>query len=392
MWTAMLVSGLFCVGQTASEEQAAPAVAAPERWPFMEALQGTYPGWLLDGNRITISGWEDMSFTASSDRDAQLPMGWNFKANQFLLQSNWLRIDRPVDPTSTTPTVGFRSDTLLPGSDYRFTIARGLFDGQLTANHGFPNLYGIDPVQFYGEMYYPEVGRGLDVKIGRCFCQYGAESIDTTQNVLGSHSYSFIYDPFTHTGFLTTLKLTDAWTVQNGLMTGTDIFIHPAARPTYVGSVRWAPPTGRDSVLFSVIIGPGRFEQDRHFNNPEIFDLVYLHKFSERLTYTLDALFGVETNVPNIGTANWFAVDHYLTCTLAPRLSTTVRLEFFEDSQGQRTGFVGLYSALTAGVMFKPFKWMSLRPEVRYDYNSESRPFEDKHGLFTATMDLLVRW
>jgi hypothetical protein len=333
-----------------------------------------------------------MSFTGSTARDAQLPMGFNFKANQLLLQSNWVRIDRAVDQTSSTPTFGFRLDTILPGSDYRFTIARGLFDGQLTANNGFPSLYGIDPVQMYAEAYFPEIGRGLDVKLGRCFCQYGAESIDTTQNGLASHSYSFIYDPFTHTGLLTTLKLTDAWSVQNGLMLGPDVFFDPADRPTYVGSIKWAPPSGRDSILFSVIIGPGRFEQNRQFNNPEIFDLVYTHKCSDRLTYTLDALYGVQTDVTDIGTANWFAVDQYLTYNLAPRLTGNCRLEFFDDPQGQRTGFVGLYSALTVGITFKPIKWLSLRPEVRGDYNSQTRPFEDKHGVVTATMDVLLRW
>ena len=74
----------------------------------MKALQGTYPGWLLDGNKIQVYGWTDSSFTASSDAHEQLPMGFNYKANQFLLQQNWLRIDLPVDQTATTPTFGFR--------------------------------------------------------------------------------------------------------------------------------------------------------------------------------------------------------------------------------------------------------------------------------------------
>ena len=60
----------------------------------MQQLQGTYPGWLLDDNKIQINGWTDSSFTASSDSHEQLPMGFNYKANQFLLQQDWLRIDR----------------------------------------------------------------------------------------------------------------------------------------------------------------------------------------------------------------------------------------------------------------------------------------------------------
>src|SRR5205823_4821462 len=100
--------------------------------------------------------------------------------------------------------------------------------------------------------------------------------------------------------------------------------------------------------------GSGRFNQPENFNNVEIFDLVWTHKFSERLNYTLDALYGFETNVPDIGTASWAAAVHYLTCQVAPRLSASARLEFFHDTQGQRTGFEGLYAAVTAGVTWKP--------------------------------------
>ena len=97
-------------------------------------------------------------------------------------------------------------------------------------------------MQFYAEGYFPHIGAGLDVKVGRFFAQFGQENIDTTQNYFASRSYTFIYDPFTHTGLLTTLKIDDTWSVQNGLCLGCDVFIDPAANPTYIGSIRWAPP------------------------------------------------------------------------------------------------------------------------------------------------------
>jgi hypothetical protein len=393
MWPAILLSGMLGVAQTPPDTAAPPPPSpGPDRWLLMQALQGTYPGWLLDGNRTKVYGWTDSSFTASSDAHEQLPMGFNYKANQFLLQQNWLRIDRPVDTIGTTPTLGFRSDTILPGSDYRFTVARGLLDGQLTADNGQPNTYGIDPVQMYLEAYFPEIGRGLDVKVGRFFAQFGVESIDATQNALGSRSYTFIYDPFTQTGLLTTLKLTDAVSVQNGLVTGEDIFITAGVTPTYIGTFKWDPPKGRDSVLASVIIGSNRYNVREALNNVDIFDLVYTHEFNDRLTYEFEGLFGFETRVPDIGTAAWYGLVQYLTYNFTARLSGTARLEFFDDCQGQRTGFPGLYTAATAGVTYKPCKSLWLRPEVRYDYNSDSRPFEDKHGLFTAALDVIVRW
>jgi uncharacterized protein (TIGR03000 family) len=383
----------------AAEESPKPAVgvasaqAPPDRWFVMRALQGTWAGAALDGERMSISGWTDVSFTASSVQENQLPMGFNYLANQFALQQNWVRFERFVVTNGTSePTFGFRSDTILPGIDYRFTVSRGLFSDQLTSNDGQPNTYGIDPVQFYGEAYFPTIGRGLDVKVGRMFCQYGAESIDAPPNALASHSYAFIYDPFTHTGVIGSQQLTPAWSVQFGVIMGPDVFIDPAASPYGMFSVKWTPPGGRDSVLLSGLFGSGRFNVAEQFNNPNIIDLVYVHTFSARLSYTLDSLFGYQTIVPDIGTATWFSFVNYLTLKFTPRLSGTARLEFFDDIDGNRTGFAGLYTALTAGLNFQPRKEIIFRPEVRYDYNNESRPFQGHHGVLTATTDVIVRW
>jgi len=359
----------------------------------MDCLQGTWPGGLLDDGRMQLSGWIEGSFTASTDRQNQLPMGWNFLANQFLLQQNWVHFERSVVTSGTTePTFGFRSDWMLPGSDYRFTLDRGIFNSQLTADNGQPALYGIDPIYFYGEGYFPMIGQGLDVKVGRFAALYGVETNDAVSNVLASHAYTFVYDPFTHTGIVSTLNVTNAWTVQAGLVTGSDIFISPAANPTFIGSVKWTRPDQGESAAFSVILGSGRFNQEQNFHNPDIFDLVYNNKLTSRLNYTFEGLFGFTTNVPDIGSADWTGIINYLTLDITSRLSGTVRLEFFDDFQGQRTTFKGLYTDLTTGVNFRFRKDLIFRPEVRYDYNGESRPFEDKHGLFTATADLILRW
>lgn len=403
MLPAMLLGGALALGQQPPAEpkqqepapnETAPAAQEPEPQPgaLMRLLRTTRFGSALDEHRVSVSGWTDLSFTASTDRHSNLPMGFNYLANDFALQQNWLRVERAVDEKAHTPTWGFRSDTILPGTDYRFTIARGLFDGQLTANNGMPNRYGIDPVQFYGELYLPNVGRGLDVKFGRFFCQYGAENIDTTQNALLSRAYNFIYNPFTHTGLLTTLKLSDSWSVQNGIVTGSDVFIAPEANPTYCGSVKWAPPEGKDSVLFAVILGKGRYDSARSFSNPEVFDLLYTHKFSDDLSYTLDATYSFQTGVPNTGFVNNWAVVQYLTYRFSKKVSATARLEFFDDPQGFKTGFRGLYTAATTGVTYKPTPNLWLRPELRFDNNADSRPFEGKPSLFTATFDCILRW
>ncbi|HEV3142378.1 MAG TPA: outer membrane beta-barrel protein, partial [Gemmataceae bacterium] len=236
------------------------------------------------------------------------------------------------------------------------------------------------------------VARGLDIKVGRFFAQYGIESNDAISNALLSHAYTFIYDPFTHTGLLATLKVTDVWSVQSGIVLGSDVFIDAASEPTYIGSVKWTRSDGRDSAQFAVIVGSGRFNIAQSFHNPEIFDLVCTHLFNPRMHYSFESLYGFTTNVPGIGFAEWFGILNYLTYDFTPRLSGTTRLEFFDDVQGQRTGFAGLYTAVTAGVSFKPRRGIIIRPEIRYDVNANSRPFENRASLFTAATDCILRW
>lgn len=378
---------------TPPEPPAAPASSGPERWALMHALQGTWPGWLLDGHCVRVVGWTEVSYTLSSASKVQLPEGFNYRTYEPTLQQHWLRIDLPVRTEGTTdPSFGFRSDWILPGTDYRFTLPRGILNGQLTANDGQPNTYGIDPVHFYAEAYFPTLAAGTSLRVGRFPCQYGVEQNAAVDNALWSHAYTFIYNPFTHTGLLATSKLDDTWTVQAGLVLGSDVFIDPASEATFIGSVKWAPPNGRDTVTFAVILGSGRFNEAEAFNNPQVFDLVWTRKLDERLNWTLNCLYGYQNDVPGIGTASWLGVVNYLTCTLTERLNGTARLEFFDDGQGQRTGFEGLYSALTVGLSWKPCRSVTLRPEVRYDYQNRSRPFEDRHWLLSGGLDVIVRW
>ena len=46
-------------------------------------------------------------------------------------------------------------------------------------------------------------------------------------------------------------------------------------------------------------------------------------------------------------------MPQYLFYTLSSRLTATARVEVFDDFQGQRTGFNGLYTEVTGGLAFK---------------------------------------
>ena len=348
---------------------------------------------LFETNRS--SGWAEMSYTASSDQHSQSPMGFNDKANQFLLNQNWLTLDLPARPLTDDddgPKWGVHADIIFPGSDYRYTLPRGLFNSQLIADNNGPNLYGIDPVQFYLEANVPTVAKGLNIKVGRFYAPWGVENVDAVRNALFSHAYTFVYDPFTQTGVLSTTKLNDDWTLTAGLVTGSDNFIDSAAQPTFCGNIAWAPKGGKNTLRFDTILGSARYDVAHQQNNLNLVDMIYTHQFHENLNYTFTTLCGYEADVPRLGFSNWLSVTQYLTRKFNDKLSSTMRLELFDDFQGQRTGFAGLYTAGTAGIAWTPCKRITLRPELRYDTNGQSRPFEDHHSVFTAAADLILRW
>ncbi|HEY6565301.1 MAG TPA: outer membrane beta-barrel protein [Pirellulaceae bacterium] len=377
---------MWCHSVTAS------SALGQERWWLMRSLQGSFVGWQLDSRRIEILGWTEGSYTASSASDQNLPLGLNYLANEFALQQNWLRIDRPVDPEGQAMHCGFRSDWILPGTDYRFTLPRGLWNGQLSANDGQPALYGVDAVQFYGEVFVPRVAEGMTVKVGRFFLPYGVETTEAITTPLASRSYGFIYNPFTQFGLLTTTKLNEAWSVVWGLSAGNDVLIDPANEPTLDLGFKWTDPLGHQSVNVFAIVGESRFNVAESFNHPSMVDIVYTRSLTARLNYSGDFIAGYQRDVPDQGTVTWQGLAQYLTYRCSPHLSANTRIELFHDEDGNRTGSEGLYTALTAGLTAQPVPNLIVRPELRCDYNDQSRPFEGEHALFTAAADVIVRW
>ncbi len=198
------------------------------------------------------------------------------------------------------------------------------------------------------------------------------------------------------------------------LANGNDVYFgDPSEEARFVGNLRWVQPGGgRNTVTLATTLGRGKFNAGALFapatvaladepngrNNFNAFDLVYTHTFSTVLSYNLESIYGYQTNVPNRhgqaagSTAHWFSAAHYLFFTFNPRLTGILRYENFDDIDGQRTGFEGLYTALTGGLQFHLSKSLIVRPELRYDYNLESAPFDGKHGIFTAASDAIVRW
>lgn len=390
-----------------------PSAPAPDRWLLMRQLQGTGPGALLDDNRLALSGWVQSSFTASTAAVTNEPMVWNDRANEFLVQQAWVRFARTLITTGTTePTAGFQID-VLAGSDYRFTLPWGFFNSQLVNSTGAQNLYGVDLPQHYASLYVPTLFRGTEIRLGRFYTPWGVESIEGISAPLLSRSYTFNSTPFTTCGLAAYVTFTPEWSGVLMLTNGNDVYFgDPSEEVRFMGNVKWTQPGGRNTLTVAVSAGRGKFNAGAPFapatlglsneplgrNNVNVLDVVWTHTFSPVLGYNLEASYGYQTNVPGLptptgfGNASWVSAAHYLFYTLSPRATAVVRLEHFDDFQGQRTGFEGLYTELTAALPVKVRKGLIIRPELRVDYNHDSAAFSGRHALFTAAADVILRW
>jgi len=385
------------------EEEKKDDPPPPTKYFLEKSLAETRLGEIMSNRGITIYGWTDMSFNASSakkDGAPPAPTGRNFpvfmidQANQFLLNQNYLVVEKTLDTSKKEVQWGWRTDWVIPGSDARTSVIRGLWSDQLTkGTNGGPILYPIDPYQFYAQAFLPDLGgQGTTVKVGRFATHLEYEVFQGVDRPFVSMSYLFQYNPFTHTGVWATTQLNDTWLVGNGVATGNDTFIDPANRATYLGMIKWAPKEGKSTAQVGVSITNPQYNAAEAFPFYNVYNFQFSHKFTDKLQYVLDTAFSHIQNVPNIGNTNWYGAVNYLFYTHNDKLQSILRAEVFEDTSGFRTGFKGLYTEVTYGVTYKPVNWLYVRPSVRYDNNANTAVWEGNQNLFTAAIELITRW
>jgi hypothetical protein len=134
-----------------------------------------------------------------------------------------------------------------------------------------------------------------------------------------------------------------------------------------------------------------------HSNNDwAIYSLVFKHNITDKFHMMLQHDHGYADQVL-IGTpvdAEWYGINSHWTYDVLDNLAAGLRLEWFQDQNGFRVcspGRVGAatantgssyatggtfgagctsgsYYEVTAGINWKPVKWLNIRPNVRYDW------------------------
>jgi hypothetical protein len=98
--------------------------------------------------------------------------------------------------------------------------------------------------------------------------------------------------------------------------------------------------------------------------------------------------------------AKWYGTTVNLFYNVDPKLRLGARAEWFRDEQGTRTaqlgrpGFAANFFELTTGVTYKPYRSVSIRPELRVDWSPDARPYNDQTSRFqfVPAIDLIVRF
>ncbi len=381
-----------------------------------------------EDSSIKIYGWIENSYTGNANGRPQNGLNFgvnpNNLANQWMGNQYYLILEKLLKQDDTI-NFGFRVDSLF-GNDAQFNHAHGIFDQSFKLN----SFAQYDPAQYYVEAHLPWFTKGgIDIKGGRFYSPTGYEVVPATGRPLLSVPYMFNYgQPFTNSGMLTTLHLTDKINIYNGAVNGWDRQFDAKYTWNYLGGFSATSKSGDTSLATTFIFGPNQFptflpgnttpiyptgsipppaqfagksNPGYNSNDRGLFTTVLTHKWNDRLTQVLETDQGWETNVPfalgntggfNRHNAQWYSFGNWFLYKFNDKMTGVWRSEIFRDNNGVRTGTAGDYNEFTLGGIYKPKPYLWIRPEIRYDFTNGMKVYNDntRSSQLTLAFDIIL--
>src|ERR1022692_4171572 len=345
---------------------------APD-YPMQKALG-------LAKSKVKIYGWADIGGNLSTSKNSNTPLSYDFVPNSVQLDQLAIKFDKQPNTDQTDHfDWGFLSTTIF-GTDYRFTIAKGYFSDQLLVHN---NLYGIDPAEIYGLLYFPRIADGMILKIGRYISPADIEAQWATDNYLYSHSLMFTVDPYTFTGVLATIKLGSYWQLEVGAHAGDDMA--PWGNSAQLNGLLMARWVSRDNnnSLYGGINSLGNCNYTNQHDDLQMIVMTWGHKFNETFHMMTEAYYIWQYHALKGGTvingpSKWFD-EEVGSGALIPGAATaqglvnffqvlfshkdylSIRNDFLNDPQANRTGFQTFYSSHTIGFVHHFNNYIRLR-------------------------------
>jgi hypothetical protein len=403
---------------------------------------------------ITVSGLVDAGFSRnnnSSQRDrnsgqTNAPVAGLADEN-FELATMHLFIDKALK-TNFVPRV-----TPLPGpapseASFGFTLEAAYGrNAQQARTYGWDMHLGINSPgddnpdkarrdkqyflaipNFAGTAYLPYAG-GFTVMAGVFGSGLGYEippNIRAARNPFASRSYAFMTESGAVSGVLLGKRLisNDSMLLgaELGVIQGQGNLRDNNDSKAVLGALRWRTPDMQTWIDYEFLVGDsqndstgdiqtprgrlisrdGQFKQQHSLNGWHRFDqkwsiggeMVYGHQEGDGKASTIDIVTG-----PGFDQAHWWGANMVLTYQQRKNLSLSVRAEHFDDPDGYvlfpSSTARGAFNAVTAGVRYDVNKYLTLRPELRYDWfdgQDSARPFGagDAWNQLTGTIEALV--
>lgn len=349
------------------EQQSARQVSAGSTLPPTAGESSEIPAWI---HNLELSGFVDASYvynTQSPESRVNSLRVFDTDANGFQPNAVEIVLQKPVSEESR---VGFRTD-LDFGEDAEVV-------GSVTTGLG-STTDEVDLQQMYAEALLP-VGNGLNVKFGKFVTLHGAEVIESKDNWNFSRSYLFGYAiPFTHTGVRLSYPVADWFTAVFGVNNGWDVVDDNNTAKT----VEWTGIFTPTPKTFLSVTGLHGAEQtgDNH-DKRHLLDIVLGYNPTDKLSLKLNYDYGHEQDAVSEGPdedASWQGIAGYARYQFNDWYALAGRAEYFDDSDGVRTGVrggmgvgrVGLWE-LTLTNEFKVYKDLITRLEYRHDHASDA--------------------
>ena len=253
----------------------------------------------------------------------------------------------------------------------------------------------------------------MNIRVGRYISVPDIEAQLAPNNYTYSHSLLYTFDPYTQTGIVASVKLSDHWLVQGGVSAGNDVAPWVSeAQLTGTACVNYTWSQGGDALYTCA----NSFNKGNYgYNNVQAYYQTWYHKINAQWHTDTEAWYMYQRNVPNIAGnvtnppptitgangafcsaeertcyAPAYAVVNYLERKISSRKYLSIRNEFLNDMRGQRTGFKTRYSEHLVSYGYWIGSTVLFRPEVRFEhaYDLPAYDLGTKKSQFIAAGDI----
>jgi hypothetical protein len=333
------------------------------------------------GMSIYLQGGYTYNFANPDSQENGLRI-FDHKANTFTLDLGEIVFSKDAP----TGGIGYRLK-LSAGETAKFIHAAGL--GNTDDEFDLTEAYIT---------YLAPIGRGLKFQFGKFVTMHGAEVIEARDNMNYSRGLLFNYAiPLTHTGLMVGYPFSDMVSANFYVVNGWDNFNDEGSSKT-LGLTVGITPAGPFSATINLMNGREADLQTGVESNRFLSDTVITVKPVKNLTFVLNTDYAVQSNsAPDGSDAKWYGVAGYAKYDFSDFFSAAVRAEYFNDSDGARTGTAQKAKEITLTPEFRVAKNLVVRPEYRHDW-SDRNAFDSHHGTFdkksqdTLALGVMYTW